>query len=144
MKEGNCSLTYKNKKYGFTLSIPRWWKHHCFLDAVNFMKDVESTINFNLKYSRKYDRKGCSNIVSILVFKMSKTKWQSEYDGSPIQYITSRYGRVFAYVTPSEPPEEFLKKDKRDYDRTIKEFKMLTRMVNHDVPRIIKSFKFLV
>ncbi|WP_202081158.1 hypothetical protein [Caldalkalibacillus salinus] len=134
-------ITYRNKKYGYTLMFPRWWKNHVFLN-VSAGEEAETVYEFNLKYRRCYRGHSWTNIFKLCVFNMNRQQWEHLYGDSPYTYLDERDGNVFAYLTPQEPPEEFLKKDKKEYNRQIPELRWLIKMVNDDVPRIVETFRF--
>ncbi|WP_256757808.1 hypothetical protein [Cohnella sp. WQ 127256] len=80
----------------------------------------------------------------MLVFRMTRKQWLKQYEDSPIIFIAERKGRIFAYVTPEELPSEFLNKSKQDYDykKYGKPIRLLKRMVNINIPAIVKKFHF--
>jgi hypothetical protein len=135
-------IRYLNKKYNYTLQLPTWWSSHVYVNCLHRTKDAESSTNFYLKYSKKIKGKCSTIIFSILVFRMPYSKWKNKYKDSPLQFLASKEGKVFAFITPSQPPEELLNKDRMAYNHKLVEFKALVRMVNDDVPIIIKSLKF--
>ncbi|MBP1933711.1 hypothetical protein [Ammoniphilus resinae] len=133
-------IIYKNKTYLFQLVIPRWWKPHVFVTQTKY--GPETAVHFNLKYRKKYHGKSSCVIFSVVIFKMSKRRWMEQFGGSPFQFLGEKRGRVFAAIAPEEAPEEFLKEDHSDYDRSIPEFRALIKMENEDLPKILKSFRF--
>lgn len=134
---------YVNKKYRFSLLFPLDWKRNCFLTFEDCLDDAEASINVNLRYQQEIQGETSTNVFSIIVFNLSKREWEEEYGDSPFQFLGESGPRVFASITPGEPPEEFLKPDKSDYDRTIREFRYLTEMINDDYPKILKTFRLL-
>ncbi|MNN88735.1 hypothetical protein D3C81_2064600 [compost metagenome] len=75
---------------------------------------------------------------------MTLKQWHDEgYDESPILLLAQQRGRIFAYTVPGELPDEFLNKSKDDYDyrKYGRPIRLLKRMVNDDVPKIVKSFR---
>ncbi|MZQ80915.1 hypothetical protein GQF01_02015 [Paenibacillus sp. 5J-6] len=138
------TFTYRDPKYNFSIDIPTWWKKYIVIrthtppgNSYNVIYDV--TIDF------KYKGKVYISPYSLLVFKMSLKKWrEGGYDNSYYKFITSQRGLIFAGNVPSEPPSEFLKQDGSDYDykKYGTPLRLLSRMVNEDVPKINKSFRF--
>lgn len=138
-------ILYRNQQYGFGLKIPSWWRNHTFLDESNRTDEhVEASINFILRYTKEIRGKKETLIFSIVIFNMTEEDWQEQYGDSVYRLLGYKNGRVYTYITPLEPPEEFLKKDLSDYDRNKLEFKWLVHMINKDVPRIVQSFYFTV
>jgi hypothetical protein len=135
-------ITYYNKKYKFALSFPKWWKRYGFIHTKNVIEEAEATISINMKYSRSYNGKKETNVFRIVIFRMSKSQWDEQYKVSPFSYIAHRNGRVFAYIPSNEPPREFLKEDKSDFDYSNPDFQRQMKMINEDLPKIIKSFRF--
>ncbi|RXT06447.1 hypothetical protein [Ammoniphilus sp. CFH 90114] len=136
-------VLYKNKTYGFLLQIPTWWKRHVFVVEEHCMKEAQLCINFHLKYRRPIKGITHTNIFQIVVFRNSKKQWMKDYGDSPFIFLRARNGLVFAAIHPGEPPEEFLNPDGMDYNRKLLEFKRLSRMINKDLPVLLKSFRFI-
>jgi hypothetical protein len=136
------SIIYFNKEYKFSVSFPKWWERYCYIHTNNVIEEAEATISINMKYARNYNGKKETNVFRIVVFRMSKSQWDENYKESPFSYIAHRNGRVFTYIPSNEPPREFLKKDKSDFDYSNPDFQRLLKMINEDLPKIIKSFKF--
>lgn len=142
--KGKRFITYVNHKYHFRLNLPKWWEKHIFLRHVNRKKGTktEEEIQFYLKYRKALQGKRSALIFSLVIFRMSAGEWRAAYADSPFQFIAHRQGRVYAILVPAEPPDEFLRPDLQDYDRTLLEFRWLTRMVNKELPDVMKSFCF--
>jgi hypothetical protein len=132
---------YKNQLYRFTLRLPAWFKTYTVIRTRRQSTDSVYQVHFKFKYRRKiYD-----NTFVILVYNKSRLAWQKEYADSPLTYIGERSGLSFAYLTPGELPHAFVdpatgEYDTRKYGRPIR---LLKRMVNEEVPRIISTFRFL-
>lgn len=136
-------MTYINQRYGFRLSVPKWWKGRVFLTHDKTLKEAEYAVQFHLRYRQKLQGKGSTIIFNLLVFRMSPAQWKTCYKDSPLEFIAYHDGRVLAYLTPSEPPEEFLLPDLSDYDRSLLEFRWLKRMINIELPCVVRSFRLL-
>ena len=132
-------FVYKNFSYGFSLTFPSWWEKYAYVSYGTALPRAESAIHFNFNY-----RRNSINIFSIFVFHMTKSEWMATgFEESPLQYIASSRGKIFAYTTPGELPDQFLKPDKSDYDykKYGKEIYLLKKMVNDDVPNIIRTIR---
>ena len=133
-------LSYRDPRYGFTLKLPRWWKCYTAIKRSHRLEDAEYGVFFRFKYKGKiYD-----DALSLLVYKMTLKQWRDEgYDESPIIFLASQRGRIFAYTVPGELPDEFLNKSKDDYDyrKYGRPIRLLKRMVNKDVPKIVRTFR---
>ncbi|WP_159884700.1 hypothetical protein [Paenibacillus puerhi] len=134
-------MIYKNEKYGFTLRFPSWWRRYVVVSKQRQDPESEYEVHFRFKYKGKvYD-----DIVAILVYRMTRKEWiRLGYEDSPLTYLGSYDGRVFAALTPEELPEAFLDKKTGDYD--YKKYGvpigLLKRMVNRDVPVVLRSIAF--
>jgi hypothetical protein len=130
---------YKDPRYGFTVRIPDWWRPYTVIDRTRSGGETEYDVRFLFKYRGKT----YGDVLTISVFKMSRQEWiRQGYDSAPFILIGERNGRLFAYSTPGELPDEFLKKDKSDYDyvKFGRPIRFMKRMVNDDVPKIIGTF----
>ncbi|MEK8128101.1 hypothetical protein WMW72_09320 [Paenibacillus filicis] len=131
---------YKNDKYGFTLRFPSWWRRYCVVSKQKRDPDSEYEVHFRFKYKGKvYD-----DIFAILVYRMTKAEWKRLYDDSPLTFLGYRDGRVFAALTPEELPYAFVdpKTGEYDYKKYGTAIGLLKRMVNKDVPNVLRSFAF--
>ncbi|WP_175532234.1 hypothetical protein [Paenibacillus sp. yr247] len=75
---------------------------------------------------------------------MTRKQWREKgYDDSPVVFLAERNGRIYAYTLPGELPSDFLDKSGQDYDykKFGKPIRLLKRMVNEDVPNIVKTFR---
>ncbi len=135
-------IWYHNPTYRFRLRFPSWWKKHVFVEETACgLNDALACIQFKLRYRRRINGILSTTIFDLVVFKMSKRKWDARYKDSPLQFIGSRKKIVYAVLTPGEPPDEFLLPDQTDYNRKLREFKYLSRMINRDLPEILKTFQ---
>ncbi len=135
------TVLYRNSKYGFSIRLPRRWKCYTVVRRSSRLDDAEYAVYFLFKYKRKI----YESALTLLVYRMTLKKWIEEgYDESPIIRLAVRNGRIYAYAVPGELPEEFLnaKGDDYDYKKYGRPIRILSRMVNDDVPRIVKTFKF--
>jgi hypothetical protein len=92
----------------------------------------------------KYKGKTYGDALSVLVYKMTLKQWRDQgYDESPFIFLARQRGRIFAYNVPEELPGDFLNQDQSDYDykKYGRPIRLLTRMVNDDVPKIVKTFR---
>lgn len=131
---------YRDEKYGFTLTFPRWWKSYTIIKKQRAFKDAEYDVHFKFKYKGKvYD-----DIFSVLVFNMKRKEWNKEYKDSPLVFLGESEGHVFAYITPEELPYAFIdpKTDDYNYKKYGNAIRLLKRMVNQEVPRIAKTIRF--
>lgn len=135
-----ANYIYRDPLYGFALKLPVSWRRYTTVERSRRLEDAEYGVFFRFKYKGKvYD-----DVLSVLVYKMTLQQWHDEgYDESPIQLLAARGGRIFAYTVPGELPEEFLSKagDDYDYKKFGREIALLKRMVNDEVPQIVKTFK---
>ena len=134
------SSMYRDPKYGFSVRLPRWWKCYNIIRRSNRLDDAEYGVFFLFKYKGKV----YESALTLLVFRMTLKQWRARgYDESPIVRLAVRNGRIFAYAVPEELPEQFLDKTGYDYDykKYGRPIRLLSRMVNDDVPKIIKTFR---
>jgi hypothetical protein len=133
------SFMYRNHPYRFILRLPRWMRAYTTVRIRRQPQEPKYQVHFKFKYRHKiYD-----DIFAILVFNKSQTEWQKEYDDSPLAYICSRGNRTFAGLTPEELPYAFVdpKTGNYDYRRYGRPIKLLKRMVNQEVPKILSTFR---
>lgn len=122
------SPTYINKTYKFTLDIPKGWDKKYIVEEGNWANDAEKTFDFSLIANGK----NYGNIFSIIILK-------KEYDkdyvkNTAYEYITTNNGHVIAYSIPTGPTTDLVNNPT--------EMDILSKMINDDVPQIIKSIKF--
>ncbi len=134
-------LFYKDLKYGFSLRFPRWWKKFIIVKRQKRLIGAEYGVSFLFKYKGKV----YEEVLSLLVFRMTRKKWRDKgYEDSPINFLAERNGLIYAYTVPEELPDDFLKKSKQDYDyrKYGRPICLLKRMVNKDVPRIVRTLSY--
>lgn len=135
-------LRYIDRKYGFILRIPDWWRPYAIVRTLNKSGDTAYGVQFLFKY------KGTiyTDIFTVSVYRMTPGQWRRKgYDESPFSLVASRKGRLFAYSTPEEPPALFFDENSKDgfsskYRRPLN---LLRRMINDEVPEIAKAIKFV-
>ena len=131
---------YRDPIYGFSLRIPSWWKPYIVVRRTTRTIDSEYGAFFLFKYKGKI----YTDVLSLLVFRKSLKQWQDEgFDESPIIRLAVRNRRIFAYATPGELPHDFLNDTEMDYDYVKYgiPIRLLKRMVNDDVPKIVKTLR---
>jgi len=138
-KQPNVYL-YRDPKFGFPLRLPRSWKTYTVVRRRTNLDDAEYGVFFLFKYQGKV----YEDVLSILVFRMTKKEWLAIYEDSPVIFLAERNGRVYAFTVPEELPSDFLDPTGNDYDykKYGKQIRLLTRMVNDDVPKIVKTLRF--
>ncbi|QMV39841.1 hypothetical protein [Cohnella cholangitidis] len=131
---------YRDPKFGFTLRLPQSWKTYTVVRRRTNLDDAEYGAFFLFKYQGKV----YEDVLSILVFRMTKKEWLAIYEDSPVIFLAERNGLVYAYTVPGELPSDFLDPTGNDYDykKYGKQIRLLTRMVNDDVPKIVKTLRF--
>ncbi|SDN67111.1 hypothetical protein SAMN04487897_10427 [Paenibacillus sp. yr247] len=133
-------ILYQDPKYGFNLKLPHWWKSYIIVKRENRLIDAEYGVSFLFKYKGKV----YEEVLTLLVFRMTRKQWREKgYDDSPVVFLAERNGRIYAYTLPGELPSDFLDKSGQDYDykKFGKPIRLLKRMVNEDVPNIVKTFR---
>lgn len=131
---------YLDPVYGFSVKLPRSWKTFTVVRTRRKLTDAEYGVFFLFKYKGKV----YEDVLSLYVFKMTLKQWQDEgYDESPYIFLAERGGRIYAYMVPGELPGDFLDETGFDYDyeKYKREIDLLQRMVNDEVPEIVKTFK---
>lgn len=125
----NNSLTYTNKDYDFELTLPPSWEDKFTVDKDSVAsQSSEASYNFNFTV----DGDTICNIFTIYVYD------ENDYKEGPIErYITKKDGKVYTYGTIMEMPIEFSTDPLLD-----NEVEGFSKMVNEDVPELIKSFTF--
>lgn len=137
-------IIYRNQKYKFRLTIPEWWRKWTFVVQHDYPKKVQTgIIDFNLRYRKPIQGKSGTNIFSVVIFRMPLAEWKKKFRDSPFYYLGNRNGLIFSAIPPEEPPEEFLLPDGSDFDNSILELQVLKRMINKDLPGILKSFRLI-
>lgn len=134
------SFLYRDPKYGFSIKLPQWWKCYTVVRRSTRLDDAEYGVFFLFKYKGKV----YESALTLLVYRMTLKQWRDAgYDESPIIRLAVRNGRIFSYTVPEELPEEFLDKTGYDYDykKYGRPIRLLSRMVNDDVPKIVKTFR---
>ncbi|MBW4085399.1 hypothetical protein [Paenibacillus sp. S150] len=134
------TLLYRNSKYGFSIRLPRRWRCYTAVRRSTRWNAAEYSVCFLFKYKGKI----YEPVLTLLVYRMTLKQWiAAGYDDSPITRLAVRNGRIYGYAVPGELPEEFLNARGNDYDykRYGRPIRLLKRMVNCDVPRIIKTFR---
>ncbi|PYI55773.1 hypothetical protein [Paenibacillus flagellatus] len=131
---------YRDARYGFTLRFPLWWKRYVAVDKSVFDPSAEYEVHFVFKYrGRRY-----GDVLTLYAFRMTREQWEKEgYDDSPLILLAERNGTIFAYSTPEELPGEFIDPDTGDFDyaKYGRPIRLMKRMVNTDVPRIVRTFR---
>lgn len=138
-KRTTTTLLYRDPRYGFTVRLHRWWRCYTAVKRCGRLKDAEYGVFFRFKYKGKiYD-----DALSLLVYKMTLKQWHDRYNDSPITFLAQQRGRIFAYSVPEELPDAFLNQAKSDYNyrKYGRPIRLLKRMVNRDVPKIVKTFR---
>lgn len=132
---------YANERYGFTLRIPRWWRPYYTIRKTRQDPSSEYELHFTFRYGgKRYD-----DIFTLLVYRMTRAQWLREgYGDSPLVFLAEADGRVFAYLTPEELPYAFVNPVSGDYDyaKYGKPIRLLKKMVNRDVPRLVRTLRF--
>jgi len=78
------------------------------------------------------------------VFRMTRKQWRNNgYEDSPFILLAERNGLIYAYTVPEELPDDFLDTSKQDYDyrKYGRPIRLLKRMVNKNVPRIVRTLR---
>jgi hypothetical protein len=135
------SYVYRDARFGFRLKLPSRWRTHTVVHRSARLIDAEYGVFFLFKYKGKL----FEDLFGLYVFRMTLKQWREQgYDESPFVFLTRRNGRIFAYLTLEELPHDFLNKSKDDYDykKYGKEINLIRGMVNVDVPKIVKTFRF--
>ncbi|MDF2960540.1 MAG: hypothetical protein K0S39_2275 [Paenibacillus sp.] len=134
-------LLYRDEKYGFTLTFPRWWKPYTIIKKYQTDPSTDYELHFRFKYKGKtYD-----DIFAVLVYPMTRKEWiEQGYEDSPLSFLAESDGNVFAYVTPGELPHAFIDPKTGDYNykKYGNAIRLLKRMVNQEVPRIANTLRF--
>jgi|GEM_PF-4366385 len=136
------AITLCSKKYNFTIKVPYWWKKCVFINKFRNNEMKMEVYRFNLRYRRPIKGKRSTPFMDLCVFKMSKKEWEKAYGDSPYYLLSARNGIVCCCFIAEEPPDEFLQDNKLDYRRDLLEFKVLTYIVNKNVPLVLDSFSF--
>ncbi|MCZ8524034.1 MULTISPECIES: hypothetical protein [Paenibacillus] len=134
-------LVYRSSRYGFTLRLPAWWRSFCVVSRSKRDPETEYEAHFEFKYKGKV----YEDIFALLVYRMTLKEWKEKgYDESPLTFVAQHDGRIFAALTPEELPYAFYDKKTGDYNykKYGSAISLLKRMVNSDVPRILKSVRF--
>lgn len=138
--ESQKLITVQDRAYGFSLQLPAWWEPYIVVRKSGRISGSEHA----LRILFRYEGVTYGEVLSVLVFKMSLRQWKQAYGDSPLAYIGTRGGRVYAYSVPEELPYAFVDPDTGEYDE--KEFgepiRLLKKMVNQEVPQVIASLRW--
>lgn len=131
--ESEPTIEYDNKTYGFTLRLPASWEGKYVVKKANWDQQAEVIFDFIYKPEK-------TKLFSIIILNMTQEQWNRDYAGGLWGYLGERNGKVFAYSVPSELPSE-LNQNKQEKVQALVD---LTKMLNVDVPRIVKTFEFAI
>ncbi|MCS7463262.1 hypothetical protein N0M98_24365 [Paenibacillus doosanensis] len=134
-------ILYRDSRYGFTLSIPRWWSSYIVVRRDKGELNSEYGVHFRFKYKGKL----YEDVMTVVVLPLTYKQWVEQgYEDSPLVFIAEHCGKVFAYYTPEELPDAFIDPKTQEYDfkKYAIPIKLLKRMVNEDAPRIARSIRF--
>lgn len=138
------TIVYRNQEFGFRLNFPSWWRRRAFVSRGKCVgEDIVACFEFKLRYRRPIQGISSTTIFDLFIFRLSEKEWRKEYEDSPFFFLAAKKGWVFAAIHPGEPPSEFLLPDESDFDRNILELQWLMRMINEDLPTVLKSFRFI-
>lgn len=134
------TMLYRNPTYGFTFRIPTWWRP--YLTVRSGGKDSGAEYALYLLFRYKGTLYG--EVLTILAYRMSMRRWKRLYADSPLVPVAERAGRVFAAVTPEELPYAFMDPETGEYDekRYGEPIRLMRTMVNEDMPRVLRSFRW--
>ncbi|WP_056623959.1 hypothetical protein [Paenibacillus sp. Soil750] len=99
---------------------------------------------YGVQFLFKYRGKVYTDIFTVSMYSMTRKQWRDKgYEDSPSIVLYGGNGRLFAYYTPEEPPDEFFDNKSKDgfNKKYSKQLNLLRRMINDDVPKIAKTFK---
>ncbi|MFD0671019.1 hypothetical protein [Cohnella sp. GCM10027633] len=136
-------MKYTDPKYGFSLRLPDWWTKYIVVERLNRFGEALYGVQFLFKYEGKV----YTDVLTLSVYRMTRKQWRDRgYDDTPLNFLAERNGRIFVYSVPGEPPEEFYDENSEDgYDpKYAIPLDLLRRMINDDVPRLVKTFKLAV
>jgi hypothetical protein len=134
-------LLYRDEKYGFTLTFPRWWKNYAVIKKGKTDQDTEYEVHFRFKYKGKV----YGDIFTLLLFRMTRKEWVDQgYEDSPLGYLGEFGGRVLAYVAPEELPHVFIDPKTGDYNykKYGNAIRLLKKMINQDLPRVVSTLRY--
>ena len=118
--------------YGFSIEIPHLWRGYFTIEEGNWAHNSARTIDFTFIY----DNMEISNIFSIIMLEKSD-EIDEDYASEMWNYLATEEGIIYTSSQLMEPPTIF---DTGRYDNALE---ILTKMVNEDYPKILKTFKNL-
>jgi|GEM_PF-6760463 len=127
------TMEYRNEEYGFTLKLPKSWEGKYVVERTDTeLGEEEATYIFKYKEEN-------IELFSIVVLNISKEKWDKEFSGGFWEYLGEKDGKIFAYGVSTELPHQLSENRKEKIHSLID----VTKMVNQDIPRIVKTFQLL-
>ncbi|WP_274361955.1 hypothetical protein [Paenibacillus thermotolerans] len=133
-------IVYRNRKFGFAIVIPRWWKSYTVVDRKIYGKPQERFLSFRFRYKGKiYDP-----IFTIDISKLTGNAWERYFKDSPVTFLCQYKGLTYGYLLPEELPDAFLKPDKQDYDyaKYGRPIRILKKLVA-EAPKVLKTLHFI-
>ncbi|SFI84009.1 hypothetical protein [Thermoflavimicrobium dichotomicum] len=134
-------ILYQNTKHHFTAKLPSEWDGLFIVKSDPVSKDqsipeLKETISF------EFDN-GKASIFKISIFQIpSKEEWDKKGFGEIWNYIASKNGQTIAYQPSNEPPADYFDKSGNVKAEVKDKFQKLTKMVNDDLPKVVKSIQF--
>jgi hypothetical protein len=135
------TIVYRDKKYGFSLRLPKWWKPYLIIRGGGRNTGADYALHFLFHYKEKT----YGDVLTILVYRMSMRKWKRLFDDSPLAPIAEQRGRVYAYSIPEELPYAFVDPETGEYDEEKygEPIRLMKTMVNQDVPVVVESLRWI-
>lgn len=135
---------YRNARYGFTLTLPRWWKPYTVIQGEREQSIGRYSAEYVLHAGFSYKGKTYGDVLTILVYRMTVKQWKKAFSDSPLTLLKAHGKRVFAFMLPAELPYAFLdpKTGEYDYKRYRNPIRYMKRMVNDDAAQVARSIRF--
>jgi len=133
-------LIYRNRRYGFAILFPSWWKSYVTVDRNVRGTAKEAFLSFRFRYKDKvYDP-----IFTLDISTLTGKDWKAYFGDSPVTFAGQHQGLTYGYILPSELPSEFLRPDKQKYDyaKYGKQIHILKKLVD-EVPIVLRSLHFI-
>lgn len=133
------SIVYRNKKFGFAIVFPRWWKSYIAVNRKPYGSPEETFISFRFRYKGKV----YEPVFTIDISNLTGNAWKRQFNDTPVIFLSQHEGLTYGYILPGEVPDAFLRPDQQDYDyvRYGRQIRILKKLVAQ-APKVLKTLHF--
>jgi hypothetical protein len=134
------SIVYRNRKYGFAIVFPRWWKSYTVVDRKSYGSPEETLLSFRFRYGGKV----YEPVFTLDISNLTGSAWKHRFADSPVMFLCQHNGLTYGYLLPEELPSAFLRPDQQDYDyvKYGRPIHILKKLVAQ-APKVLKTLHFI-